>query len=130
MPDATKTCPMCGEQILAVARKCRHCGEYLDAEARRQNLPDALERSLLPVGRPASAIASGYLALFAIMPLIGILPGLLAVIFGVVAIKKINRDPSLCGKGRAWLGIIFGTLVPLFWLLVFYYWEATDARHW
>jgi len=30
--DTTKRCPACGEQILAIARKCKHCGEYLDRE--------------------------------------------------------------------------------------------------
>ena len=27
-------CPMCAEEILSEARKCKHCGEYLDAELR------------------------------------------------------------------------------------------------
>lgn len=28
-----KPCPMCGESILAVAKKCRFCGEYLSKDA-------------------------------------------------------------------------------------------------
>jgi predicted RNA-binding Zn-ribbon protein involved in translation (DUF1610 family) len=27
-----KRCPYCGEEILAVAKKCRHCGEWLDKD--------------------------------------------------------------------------------------------------
>ncbi len=34
---STKVCPYCGEQILAVALKCEHCGTYLDKKARRIN---------------------------------------------------------------------------------------------
>lgn len=30
----TKPCPFCGEEILKIARKCKHCGEFLDATAR------------------------------------------------------------------------------------------------
>ncbi len=42
--DQTKPCPMCGEQILAVAKKCKHCGELLDGStARNKAVMDAPE---------------------------------------------------------------------------------------
>lgn len=31
MNDNTKACPFCGEEILSVARKCKHCGSDLEA---------------------------------------------------------------------------------------------------
>ena len=32
MSDKVKTCPFCGEEILEVAVKCKHCGEWLDRD--------------------------------------------------------------------------------------------------
>lgn len=34
-PAPTKACPYCGEQILAVAVKCKHCGSDLAARENR-----------------------------------------------------------------------------------------------
>ena len=34
----TKNCPYCGEEILAVAKKCKHCGEWLDETTIRKPL--------------------------------------------------------------------------------------------
>ena len=28
--EDVKNCPYCGEEVLAVAKKCKHCGEWLD----------------------------------------------------------------------------------------------------
>ena len=33
----TKPCPMCGEQVLTVAKKCKHCGDYLDGSPTRSH---------------------------------------------------------------------------------------------
>ena len=33
----TRACPFCGEQILSVAKKCKHCGEFLDRPPSRPN---------------------------------------------------------------------------------------------
>lgn len=32
MEQETKRCPYCGEEILAIAKKCKHCGEWLQTE--------------------------------------------------------------------------------------------------
>jgi uncharacterized protein (DUF983 family) len=36
MSEEIKRCPFCGEEILAVAKKCKHCGSNLDEEPSRE----------------------------------------------------------------------------------------------
>ena len=31
-PAPTKKCPFCAETVLAEAKKCRHCGEFLESQ--------------------------------------------------------------------------------------------------
>lgn len=67
---------------------------------------DAGIRLLLPVGRSGWAIAAGYCGLLAIIPIIG----QLAIIFGILAIMEMRKNPNKHGMGRALTGLILGGL--------------------
>ena len=66
-------------------------------------------RILLPVGRSGYAIAAGYLGLLS--PLFVFAP--LALLFGLLAIRDIKRNPKKGGMGRAIFGTVMGAIFTL-----------------
>jgi hypothetical protein len=106
-----KHCPYCGQSILLEARKCRYCGQYLDPALRARQPPthDPLERMLIPIDRPFSAIAAGYLGLLSLLPLVGIA----AILTSLFALRTLRNNPQLSGRGRAIFGLVMGSLMTL-----------------
>lgn len=67
------------------------------------------QRMLIPVGRSGWAIAAGYFGLLSLIPIFAPV----ALVLGIIALRDIRRHPDRHGKGRAWFGIIMGSLVLL-----------------
>lgn len=91
-PDATIKCPFCSEHILASAKKCKHCGEFLD----KRNAINTTMAPPLSVPRPGDIIcpnphcsyqgpprkvARGSIIVGVVLLLLFIIPGVLYFIF-------------------------------------------------
>ena len=63
-------------------------------------------RFVLPIGCTGWAIAAGYCGICSIFPFIGILLALLSIIFGILAIHVIRRNPHKHGVARIVVGWI------------------------
>jgi len=117
----TMYCRRCGKQLHASSRFCTQCGAATgEAGAAGEVLPEPLIisiedntgaadpalRYLLPIGRSGWAIASGYLALCSFF----LIPALLALLCGIMAVRDLNLHPEKTGMPRAIFGILLGGL--------------------
>lgn len=48
--EETKKCPYCGKEILAVAKKCKHCGEWLDNDVKQSQPTESYQGQKRSVG--------------------------------------------------------------------------------
>lgn len=114
-----KECPICSEQILAVAKKCKHCGEYLDdddiEERRPRKSANTLMRMVAPVEISVMSLFAGYMGLFAMFPLVGIVPAVIGIFLGWGGLREIRQKPNLSGAGRSWFAIIIGVICLILW---------------
>jgi hypothetical protein len=100
-------CRECGAQVAESAAICMKCGVRTSSPASsRVDGDPAMLQWMLPVGRSGYAVAAGYLGLLSLL----VVPAPLALLFGILAIKDIERNPERLGKGRAIFGIVMGVL--------------------
>jgi len=58
--EATKPCPFCAERILETAKKCKHCGEFLDVALRAAM--EAKQQQQAPVQVINNIVGGGHAA--------------------------------------------------------------------
>lgn len=79
--------------------------------------PKVLEM-LLPVHRSGWAIAAGYVALLNILIFTSLVTAPLAILFAILGLRAIKKNPELRGRGRCWFAIIFSSLFLLLWAVL------------
>ncbi|HOV26014.1 MAG TPA: DUF4190 domain-containing protein [Pseudobacteroides sp.] len=114
-----KICPKCNYSNQDFANVCVSCGTQLD----NYNHYDSFAPPPMPIVTNGLSIASMILGIASIFLSccygIGIIPGILGVIFGFVSKKSIdNSQGREQGKGFAVAGIITGFIGILFGILI------------
>ncbi len=76
---------------------------------------DAPMSGIIPYRNPPALIGY-YLAVFSLIPILGILLGIPAFVLGIVGLRKRLKNPRLKGLAHAWIAVIGGALTTLIWL--------------
>ena len=112
--EARKPCPMCGEMILASAIICRFCGETVDKPHAAPAEQGDATGGVIPY-KNAPALIAYYCGVFSIIPCFPI--GIVALVLGIMGLKKAKQNPLVRGQVHAWIGIIVGGLFGLLYLV-------------
>lgn len=133
-PQPLQECPYCAEWIPARATRCRHCGEDIDWDEFEEEPEEDQEDGdgdwedqrprtmkaetgvtwLAPVQVTGRAIAAGYLGIFSLFPVLGLLLGPLAILFGYLGLFDLAANPNHHGRFRCWFAIVVGSISTLF----------------
>lgn len=65
--------------------------------------------TVIPYKNPP-ALVGYYLGVFSLIPCIGLLLGIAAIVLGVIGLKKSANAPDSKGKAHAWTAIVLGTI--------------------
>ena len=128
-------CPSCGHENADDCEYCASCGIIIprvvnsnpfaetnaydaprtDSVNYELNQPDPVLPWLIPVGQSVYAVIAGYAGLLSL----GCCPlGPIAVLFGILAIADLRRNPEKHGMLRAIVGIVLGSIGFIFLIVV------------
>ncbi len=120
-------CPVCHTENAVEAVTCSTCGRSLNSSRRRPSSrrrnAEISEIAAVDSANPA-AWRAYRVALWSMIPGVGLLLGIIAIILGCLAVRDAGDD--LSARNRAHAAILFGSLVTLTqWsgvLLILYGW--------
>lgn len=116
----TLNCEYCEKPIAAdpayAQVKCPHCGQVVTLPRQDPQPDDPLTR-LIPY-KNGYALGAYYVGLAALLPLIGLPLGITALVLGILGVRHAKAHPEARGAVHAWVGIVLGAGLGLFWGVV------------
>lgn len=104
-------CAECGMKNAENNYKCVRCGTLLHEQSGAGSTDSGIS-SLIPY-RNAQALWAYYLAIFSLIPCVGIPLGIAALMLGIRGLQFAGRNPEAKGHVHAWIGIVLGTICAL-----------------
>lgn len=71
------------------------------------------------IPKNTKAVISYYLGVFSLLPLVGIVLGIAAIVLGIQGLRVAKHHPEAKGKIHAWVGIIVGGLFAAIYTVLF-----------
>ena len=102
-------CWKCGAENPDQMQICSQCGTDLGVVAAQAVEEGDGTGGLIPY-KNQSALIGYYLAVFSILPCIG-------MVLGIQGLRFVNAHPEARGRAHAWVGIIVGGLFGFGWLV-------------
>jgi hypothetical protein len=114
-------CAACGAPLAEGARFCAKCGSPVPGAEDAPGAPPAEDgnvlQSMVPTKNPKALIAY-YLGVFSLIPCVGFLLGIAAVVLGIMGLRFARLNPTAKGGVHAWVGIVIGGLVSVAHVIV------------
>ena len=115
-------CPACKAVNPPENQRCRQCGELLHSPAAAQDEPGDRDdeagtdivSTFIPYKNP-KALAAYYCGFFALLPGIGFILGLVAIVLGIQGVRYASANPQAKGIAHAITGIILGVVAFCCW---------------
>jgi hypothetical protein len=63
----------------------------------------------------APALIAYYLGIFSLIPCLGLVFAIPALILGIIGLQKRKQNPAVKGSAHAWIGIVLGAICTLLW---------------
>ena len=118
--DQGLVCPRCGWINDPRNWQCQRCGLPFQPTQPRPTSDSTYDGlSILVPYKNKRAMFAYYLGVFSVIPLIGIVFGLFAVISGVIGLRYAKAHPEAKGKVHCWIGIGLGAFFALLYSVAF-----------